>query len=625
MGTVFTLLLVAIAAQRDAAAQARNGLQVLLASDELGLLIVDLERGERGFIITDDEAFLAPWLAARVAFPSTSESFQHLANGSGDNQAAHARKIIRMTASYIRDYSVPLVNTARTDLPTARSERVTAQGSLLIHNLRRELAGFRQEERKLLAGRQDAANDDATLATAAAAAGLGVSIVLVLLSGGYLARRVVRPVRDAAGMADRVAGGDLAVRMPGTAQGEVGVLQRALNAMAGSLQDSQSQLQRAANEQAALRRVATLVASGAPPPEVFAAIAAETGEVLGAAATVVARYEADDTVATVGTWAASPGTGAVPELGSRWPVEEVNIPAQVRRTRQGARQEYRQAADRLGAWARQRGFQSGVGSPVFVEGRLWGVVIAFAGAGGLRSAAVQARMQAFTELAAMAVANSESLEQLAASRARIVAAADESRRRVERDLHDGTQQRLISLMLNMRATAGRIPPDQAELREQWDQTAQHLAEVTEDLREVTRGLHPPILATGGLGPALRGLARRSAVPVELNVGVRERLPEQVQITAYYFVSEALNNAAKHAQASRVQVEAKRSGNCLAVLVRDDGRGGADPSRGSGLLGLRDRAEAVGGRIEIVSPPGEGTSLLVTIPVSTWQTTAAPTR
>jgi signal transduction histidine kinase len=213
----------------------------------------------------------------------------------------------------------------------------------------------------------------------------------------------------------------------------------------------------------------------------------------------------------------------------------------------------------------------------------------------------------------MAIANTESRAELTASRARVVAAADETRRRIERDLHDGTQQRLISLALELRAAEARVPPDQRSLVRQWSRTAQGLTDVVEELREISRGLHPAILEKGGLGPALRALARRAGVPVELSVRVPGRLPERVEVAAYYVVSEALTNAAKHARASVVRVDADVADGALRLLVQDDGAGGADPARGSGLIGLSDRVAAVGGRIEISSPPGSGTTLMVTIP------------
>jgi signal transduction histidine kinase len=204
--------------------------------------------------------------------------------------------------------------------------------------------------------------------------------------------------------------------------------------------------------------------------------------------------------------------------------------------------------------------------------------------------------------------------QLAASRARIVAAADETRRRIERDLHDGTQQRLIALLLELRAANASLPPEQPGLAEQCSRITQGMAEVIEELREISQGLHPAILEKGGLGPALGALVRRAGLPVELSVQVRARLPQHVEAAAYYVVSEALTNVAKHARASAVTVDAAMTGEALRLLIKDDGIGGADPSRGSGLIGLSDRVESVGGTIEVTSPPGGGTSLLVTIPV-----------
>jgi signal transduction histidine kinase len=614
-GGAFLLLLLTVSDLRESGAQAQQGRQALIAADQLSLLIVDIETGQRGFIITGEERFLQPWREARAAFPGQAAEFQRIAAGSGDDQGTHARQITRLAANYIKNYSVPLVQTAREDPDAARTVQVTAEGKRQVDNLRSQLAQFRATERALLTQRQATADANAQRATIAASAGLGASVALVLLSGGYLIRQVVRPVRDAAGVARRVAAGDLSARMPENGPGEVGTLQHSFNAMAGSLQASHHELRRVADEQAALRRVATLVASGAPPAQVFAAVAAETGEMLGATSAAVARYEPDAAVTVLGAWGASPQAAQALPIGSRWPPEEGSIPAEVLRTGQPA---VRSACDRtpgeMAAWAAQHGIHSALASPVFVEGRLWGLMIAFAGGEGLAPEAGQARMVAFTELVAMAVANSESRAQLAASRARVVAAADESRRRIERDLHDGTQQRLISLALEMRAAAARIPPGQAGLRREWEQAAQNLSDVVEELRELSRGLHPAILETGGLAPALRALARRSAVPVDLSISVRGRVPHQAGITAYYIVSEALTNAARHARASRVRVEAGMTDGMLRLLVRDDGVGGADPARGSGLLGLSDRVEAIGGRIEIASPPGGGTSLLAMIPV-----------
>jgi len=213
----------------------------------------------------------------------------------------------------------------------------------------------------------------------------------------------------------------------------------------------------------------------------------------------------------------------------------------------------------------------------------------------------------------MASSLETSRTELTASRARVVA-GDEARQRIERDLHDGTQQRLVSLGLELRAADAIVPPGSDELHAQLAHTAEGLAAALEDLQEVSRGIHPAILNKGGLGPALKALARRSAMPVELDIRGDKRLPEQVEVAVYYVVSEAFTNTAKHAGASLVRVDLDMQDSVLRLAVQDDGAGGADPDNGSGLVGLRDRVEAIGGDLELTSPPGEGTSLRVTIPV-----------
>jgi signal transduction histidine kinase len=262
---------------------------------------------------------------------------------------------------------------------------------------------------------------------------------------------------------------------------------------------------------------------------------------------------------------------------------------------------------------RRAGIRSSVASPILVEGHVWGVIVVSTRREPL-SADTEQRMVDFTEIVATAIANAESRAELAASRARIVAASDETRRRLERDLHDGIQQRLVSLALTLRTAQATTPPELRELQARLSQVAEGLAGVLEELQEISRGIHPAILSEGGLEPALKTLARRSAVPVALAVHADRRLPAQVEVAAYYVVSEALTNAAKHANASVAHVEVEASDGVLQLSIRDDGEGGADPARGSGLIGLTDRVEALGGTIEVVSPHGEGTSLVVTLPV-----------
>jgi signal transduction histidine kinase len=266
----------------------------------------------------------------------------------------------------------------------------------------------------------------------------------------------------------------------------------------------------------------------------------------------------------------------------------------------------------------EQGIHSGVGAPISVEGRLWGYISLLSILEEPLPADTEARLAGFTELVGTAIANAEAQAALAASRARIVAAADTTRRRIERDLHDAAQQRLVSLALHLRSTVqAAVPPGADELTAHLDVVADEIVGVVDELRELARGLHPAALADGGLRPALKTLARRSAVPVrlDLDLDVDRRLPEPIELAAYYVVAEALANSVKHAHASVIDVQAATGEGVLQVRVRDDGRGGADPTGGSGLIGLTDRVEALGGRLTLDSPPGAGTAMRVVLPLT----------
>jgi signal transduction histidine kinase len=373
-----------------------------------------------------------------------------------------------------------------------------------------------------------------------------------------------------------------------------------------------------ADEQAALRRVATLVARAAAPEEVLAAVTGEAGRLLGAHHATMSRYDPDGAITVVAAWSS---TGAAFPVGTRWSLGGRNLPTLVSQTGRAARIDDYAGATGPAAKARELGARSSVGVPVSVEGRLWGVMIVESRVEPL-PAGTEARLAAFTELAATAIANAEAQAELAASRARVVATADAARRRIQRDLHDGAQQHLISLALHLRAAQAAAPPGAGVPVQQLGQVAAGLDSVLEELREIACGLHPAILAERGLRPALKALARRSAVPVRLDVRVEGRLPEQIEIAAYYVVAEALTNAAKHAHATVIDIQVAASEGMLRVSVRDDGRGGADFGHGSGLAGLRDRVEALGGRIWLHSPPGEGTTLQVQLPMGQARPPAA---
>ena len=370
-----------------------------------------------------------------------------------------------------------------------------------------------------------------------------------------------------------------------------------------------------ADEQAALRRVAALVAGGAPPVEVFDAVTAEVGRALPADAASLNRYDPDGTFTMVGAWVRQDGSfpwdrGKRPE---RAPLDRGTTMRLVFETGQPARiDSYEGASGALAALARERGWRS-VAAPVIVEGRLWGAM-AVVTIDRTLPLDTEERLTEFTELVATAIANAENRAELTASRARIVATADATRRRIERDLHDGAQQQLVSLALELRAAEAALPSELADQRAELSRVVEGLTALLDELREISHGIHPAILSEAGLGPALKTLARRSPIPAQLDVRVEGRLPESVEVAAYYVVAEMLTNAAKHAHASTVQVNVAAVDGVLRLSVRDDGVGGADPARGSGLLGLRDRVEALGGTIAVDSPRGKGTAIEVALPL-----------
>jgi signal transduction histidine kinase len=340
-------------------------------------------------------------------------------------------------------------------------------------------------------------------------------------------------------------------------------------------------------------------------------VAGEVGRLVGADDTLVARFDPDGAATVV----AGLGEDQLP-AGTHWRATDFSATSRVWRTGHSARVDddlWKEASGPAPERLRQLHIRSVAASPIVVEGRLWGA-LSVATTHAPLPADTEQHMANFTELMAMAMANAESRAELTASRVRIVAAADDTRRRIERDLHDGIQQRLVSLVLDLRNAEAAVPPELPELQAQLVRVGHALIGALDDLRELSRGIHPSILSEGGLGPALKALARRSAVPVELDMNIQTRLPEPIEVAAYYVVSEALANAAKHAHASMAHVEAQTHDGRLHLSIRDDGVGGATPKQGSGLIGLTDRVEALGGTISLASPPGHGTRLEVDLPI-----------
>jgi len=376
--------------------------------------------------------------------------------------------------------------------------------------------------------------------------------------------------------------------------------------------ESRAALARLAEEQAALRRVATLVAQGVPPVEIFSAVSDEVVRLFGAAKAAVLRFSHD------GPAAVFVGVSKSLDLpvGTRWGFQPGMASAQVYRTRRSARvdaMDWSSASGPVAAAARRLGIVSSVASPIVVEGRLWGAMN-ITSTDELVPPGTEGRLENFTDLLATAIANAESRSELAASRRRIVAASDQARRRIGRDLHDGTQQRLVSLGLAARTAEADVAAGRGDPEAYLARIAAGLADAAAELQEFSRGIHPAILSERGLGPALRTLARRSAVPVDLEVTADARYPEPVEVAAYYVASEALANAMKHARASRIEMSLAMRQGSLLLSVRDDGIGGADPARGSGLAGLTDRVEALGGSIRLDSAAEAGTHITADLPL-----------
>jgi PAS domain S-box-containing protein len=376
---------------------------------------------------------------------------------------------------------------------------------------------------------------------------------------------------------------------------------------------SEQALRTLADEQAALRRVATTVASEAPEERVFASVTEEVGRLLGAHTANMVRFEPDATAVVVGEWSTK-SVRSVP-LGTHVALDGPTVAARIRDSGQPERiDSYERIAGSTAELLRSLGFRSSVGAPIKLAGRLWGAVMVSTIEARPFPEGSEQRIADFAELVALALANAEARRELAASRARIVETGDAERRRLERNLHDGAQQRLVGVSLTLRLCESRLAGLDRDVLALVRRAAEELAEALEELRELARGIHPAILTDHGLVPALEMLAGRASLPVDLCASLEDRLPAPVEAAAYYIVAEALTNASKHACAERVRVDVRHVDGEALVEVADDGVGGADRRGGSGLRGLGDRVDALGGRLELDSPVGAGTLLRARLPL-----------
>ena len=373
---------------------------------------------------------------------------------------------------------------------------------------------------------------------------------------------------------------------------------------------AQEQLRLHAEEQTALRRVATLVAQGADQAAVFAAVTEEVAKLSGAETANLIRYQADSEL-VIGAWS-MPGAANLP-VGATLPLDSDTAAPQIRRTGRPTRVDaFVPGEGELAKALRQLTFTAAIGAPIVLDGHLWGALIVRAATPFPPGA--EDRLQEFAELAAQALANAEARDQLAASRARLVSAGVAERRRLERNLHDGAQQRLVSLALLLRLASRYAGDDPERARRELAVASKELEQALAELRELARGLHPAVLTDHGLDVAVRSICDRAPLPVDLTIEVPVQPSEAVQAAAYFVVTEALTNVAKYAHATYAQVSLRTDDGALAVEVADDGAGGADPRQGSGLRGLADRVEALGGRLRIDSRPEHGTRIHVRLPL-----------
>jgi signal transduction histidine kinase len=368
-------------------------------------------------------------------------------------------------------------------------------------------------------------------------------------------------------------------------------------------------LRRLADEQDALRRVATLVAQGARADAVFSAVCEETGRIMGSSSVNLARFAPPGYTDTVAGWSRD---GSHIPTGVHLPLEGEIVSVIVQRERAPARvEDYRGVGGQLAALLRELGVRTEVGAPVIVDGEVWGALIAGLKAGSFPKGSEQ-RVAGFAELIATAVSNADTRAELLASRARIVAAADEGRRKLARDIHDGAQQRLVTAIVSLQLADRQLDTDPGAARTFMRDAIEQSQAGLDELRELATGMHPAILTNSGLRAAVEALATHSRVPIHVR-GDTARFPPQVEAGAYFLIAESITNTAKHARASRVDVRIAAHDSVLEIDVRDDGVGGADRC-GSGVRGLEDRVEALGGTFSLESPTGHGTAVHAMLPL-----------
>ncbi|MEV4512636.1 CHASE3 domain-containing protein [Dactylosporangium sp. NPDC049525] len=617
LGGALVTMLGAVATLDREVRSARSSQAALISAGQLQTSVLSMESAERGFVITHDPRFLVSWQQARAAIPPQSVQLEGLVAEDAQQQA-RVRHLNDEIATYMAEVSTSTSTGGRVAPPDA-AQLLDSQRR--VDAIDAEFAQFTTTE--LSDATRQAASADAgtTWAWATAGVALAGSVLVVLVFATFVNRGIVRPVAAAAGMADQLAGGALSTRMPENGPHEIGILQRSFNAMATSLQMQRDDLNRLVAEQSALRRIATLVARGSPPGAVFGAVTEEVGQLLRADLTLLLRYEPDKEAIVVAGWSER----AVPlVIGTRTALPPDGAAMHVYTEQEPWWTRVGDGTSVPDPFLIQYGIRVSVGAPIVMQGNLWGALIVMGASEEQLRPEDAARTADFTDLVGVAVANLQARADLSAASVRIVEASDQARRKLERDLHDGTQQRLLALLLDLRRIQAPAPSASPELTEDLAAITEDLADAINDLREFSHGIHPVMLTERGLESALKTLTRRSPVPTELHIDLPFRLPPNIETSAYHVISEALTNAAKHAHATNVRVDATAEDGALRLRVKDDGVGGADPG-GSGIRGIGDRVTALGGSSRLASPPGHGTTLWFTIPLAPDAAAGKPTR
>ncbi|GAA2582507.1 hypothetical protein GCM10010399_10380 [Dactylosporangium fulvum] len=588
--------------------------------------VLAMEHGEHRYVVTGDPAHLRSWARARAMVESRIAQLPRL-TADRPAQATLAAGLDQQIRQYLDTHPASAIKALRPG-PTAAPDlgRLTSDQHQL-DAIRHTAERFVGNERRHAAAQETRAERAFTRAGTATGLGIITCLFVVPVLITYTTRVIVRPVRTAAAMADKLAAGTQTGRMPTDGPHEIGLLQRSFNTMALSLQRHHDDLNRVVVEQTALRRIASLMACTEAPDAVFDTITGQAGRLFEADTALLVRYDSDGAGTILAAWAGdhpSDRTGKRPLVGERTPLPLRDTTGRMRALRQSfcrhvgwERPDMPVAADGVAGSTR------GVGAPIMVRGQVWGALALLGEAGGRLRRDDTERTADFTDLAGLVVDTVEARIRLAAVSARLIDAGDETRRKLERDLHDRIQHHLIAVILRLRmleadmtgrdATEGGTATGPV-IADQVATIDGDLANVVEEVQTIAHGVYPAILTQRGLEAALDAMARRSPIPIERHIDLSPALPPVLQTSVYDIVAESLANTTKHAHASHLRIIAHQDGQKVWLRIEDDGAGGADSGRGTGIRSLTDRVQALGGTVQLHSPRGEGTRLIITLPL-----------